>query len=104
MSNEAIRSKIETIDSVVKQYAMDISDFQKEVDASMRDLDSSMARLSNAWSGTLHDNFAEKMRERQTKIRGGLTRAGRLKGDLDVISKKMAQMLERLNAAGGDSL
>lgn len=102
MNDDTIRSKVEAIDSVVRQYAQDIDVFRKEVDGKMRDLDSAMGRLSNVWSGTLHDNFADRMRERQSKIRGSLRRAGALKEDLNVISAKMAAMLERLNAAGKD--
>jgi uncharacterized protein YukE len=102
MSNESIRSKVESIDSVVRKYAEDISVFQSEVDDGMRNLDSSMGRLSSVWAGTLHDNFAEKMRERQTRIRSNLRRAGLLRDDLNVISQKMAVMLERLNKASED--
>ena len=102
MSNDSIRSKVEAIDSVVRKYAEDINVFRKEVGAGMQDLDSSMGRLSNVWAGSLHDQFADKMHERQSKIRSSLSRAGMLKEDLDVISQRMAIMLERLNAAGED--
>ena len=102
MSDNTIVSKVEAIDTVVRQYAQDIDTFRREVDDKMRDLDSAMGRLSNAWSGTLHDQFADRMRERQTKIRGSLRRAGVLKEDLHVISSRMAAMLEQLRAAGED--
>ena len=66
MNDDTIRSKVEAIDSVVRQYAQDIDVFRKEVDGKMRDLDSAMGRLGNVWTGTLHDNFADRMHERQS--------------------------------------
>jgi len=102
MNNGEIRSKVEAIDRVVREFAADIETFKLGVGEKMSELDSSMYRLSTAWEGDLHDNFESKIRERQAQIRSSLHRAGALKEKLDGIADEMAAMLEVLNLAGDE--
>ena len=102
MSNDAIRSKVEAIDSVVRAFSADIDTFRVDVSSKVNDVDAALGRLSTVWEGTLQQNFDEKMRARQAQIRSALTRAGALKEKLDGIAAEMAAMLAILNAAGED--
>lgn len=102
MSNQAIISKVEAIDRVVKEFAEDIYTFKSDVGEKVNDIDSALFRLSNVWEGELHTTFEESMRIKQSEMRTALTRAGNLKEKLDEISAEMAAMLELLKSAGED--
>ncbi len=97
-----IRSSIEAIDSVVRNFANDIDTFKSDVSDKMNNIDSAMARLSNCWEGSLYTNFEEKMRMKQSEIRSSLARAGNLKDKLDEQAAQMAAMLEFLRQSGED--
>jgi len=102
MSNQEIRSSVEAIDTVVRNYAEDIEIFRQTVDEKMNSLDSALFQLSRYWEGPLQQQFDDKMRMRISSIRSSLERADQLKGKLDDIAAEMASLLEILRAAGSD--
>ncbi|MBQ9099645.1 MAG: hypothetical protein IJY50_09500 [Clostridia bacterium] len=102
-NNDAIRSKVEAIDSVVRRFSDDIDTFKTDVSSKIDEVDNALGRLSNVWEGTLQQNFDEKMRARQSQMRSALHRAGALKDKLDGIAAEMRAMLDILNAAGEDA-
>ena len=102
MGAQEIRSSVEAIDSVVRNYAENIETFRYQVSEKTNDLEGLLYQLANVWEGTLYNQYQEKMRMRLTNIRSQMDRAYNLKGKLDDIASEMAALLEVLRSAGDD--
>ncbi|MGN0818683.1 MAG: WXG100 family type VII secretion target [Candidatus Coproplasma sp.] len=99
MSNEII-SNTENIDRVVKNFASQLEEYNKNMNAELASLKKSLVDLGHGWSGEGYDKFFGSMTAKIKTIETSLETCKGLKEYLDDVSLQLAKFLADLRAAG----
>ena len=99
MNKDQIIAKYEDIDGIYRDFATSLSAFSKDMDREISAMCGIIDDLRANWTQALGDRFVRSFNEKQSKFEDCNDRVKKLKTEIDVSAKKVADALDILRKA-----